>query len=65
MQHHWRDSAAMARARECAQCGELLFLPEWSEYRDKLNVRHLWKCENCGYSFSTTVSFAAEEAEVA
>jgi hypothetical protein len=32
MYHHWHDSAATARTRECAQCGELLFLPEWSEY---------------------------------
>ncbi len=55
MHHHWRDSA-----RECAQCGEVLFLPEWSEYRDKLDVRHLWKCENCGYSFETTASLASE-----
>ncbi len=65
MQHHGRDSAAIARARECAQCGERLFLPEWPEYRDKLNVQHWWKCEGCGCSFETTVSFAAEVVEAA
>ena len=64
MHHHWGDSAAIARARGCAQCGEIVLLPEWSEYLDKYGVRHLWKCEACGYSFETTIGFAAElEAE--
>jgi len=38
---------------DCAQCGEALHLPEWSEYRDKNSVRHLWKCETCDYAFET------------
>ena len=41
----------------CAQCGEALFLPEWSEYLDRHRVRHLWECEACGYKFETLVSF--------
>jgi hypothetical protein len=41
----------------CAQCGETLFLPEWSEYLDRHRVRHLWECEACGYKFETLVSF--------
>jgi hypothetical protein len=41
----------------CAQCGEVLFLPEWSEYRDKNSVRHLWKCEVCDYTFETTIHY--------
>jgi hypothetical protein len=41
----------------CAQCGETIFLPEWSEYLDRHRVRHLWECEACGYRFETTVSF--------
>jgi hypothetical protein len=32
----------------CAQCGETIFLPEWSEYLDRQRVRHLWECEACG-----------------
>jgi hypothetical protein len=43
---------------ECAQCGEQLFAPEWSEYVDDHRVRHLWQCDGCGYTFETTVSFA-------
>ena len=42
----------------CAQCGETIFLPEWSEYLDRHRVRHLWECEACGYKFETLVSFA-------
>jgi ribosomal protein S27AE len=41
----------------CAQCGEAIFLPEWSEYLDRHRVRHLWQCEACGYKFETLVSF--------
>jgi ribosomal protein S27AE len=43
---------------ECAQCGEPLFMPEWSELVDDRRVRHLWQCDTCGYAFETTVSFA-------
>ena len=54
--------ADFARSRptlECAQCGEPLFVPEWSEYLDARRVRHLWHCEHCGYNFETTIGFAA------
>jgi hypothetical protein len=44
---------------ECAQCGEPLFMPEWSEYLDEHRARHLWCCDACGYKFETTVRFAA------
>jgi transcription elongation factor Elf1 len=57
-----RHPASFVRARptiECAQCGEQLFMPEWSEYLDKNRARHLWCCEACGYKFETTVRFAA------
>jgi ribosomal protein S27AE len=42
----------------CAQCGETIFLPEWSEYLGRQRVRHLWQCEACGYKFETIVAFA-------
>ena len=47
---------------ECAQCGEALFAPEWSEHVDDRRVRHAWNCEACRYSFETTISFAALES---
>ena len=59
------DSAKFIRLRpaiECAQCGERLFMPEWSEFVDERRVRHLWACEACGYSFETTVRFTATAA---
>jgi hypothetical protein len=57
-----RHSADFARSRpviECAQCGQRLFVPEWSEYLEESRVRHLWCCDECGYSFETTIRFAA------
>jgi hypothetical protein len=44
---------------ECAQCGERIYVPEWSEFVDGGGVRHLWQCEACDYSFETMVYFAA------
>ena len=41
----------------CAQCGEPIFMPEWSEYLSPRRVRHLWECEACGYRFETLVIF--------
>jgi hypothetical protein len=41
----------------CAQCGEVMFLPEWSEYMSERQVRHLWICDCCGYRFETIVGF--------
>jgi transcription elongation factor Elf1 len=58
-------AAKFARSRpviECAQCGEQLFVPEWSEWVDARHVRHLWECDACGYAFETTVRFAASAA---
>jgi DNA-directed RNA polymerase subunit RPC12/RpoP len=49
-------------AYECAQCGERLFMPEWSEYLDQRSVRHLWKCERCDYEFETTASYSTAAA---
>ena len=48
------------RYMPCAQCGERLFMPEWSEHLDERRVRHLWECEACGYAFETTVFYEAE-----
>ncbi len=57
-----RSPARVPRTRpanECAQCGEPIFMPEWSEWLNPACARHLWQCEACGYSFETTVRFAA------
>ncbi len=43
----------------CAQCGDRIFIPEWSEWLDDSRVRHLWQCETCDYAFETTVRFEA------
>jgi hypothetical protein len=59
---HPSDITEFLRSRpiiEFAQCGERLFMPEWSEFLDERRVRHLWQCEPCGYSFETIVCFEA------
>jgi len=56
-----RGAANSAHPRsqiECGQCGNHLFMPEWSELVDERRVRHLWQCDACGYAFETTVRFA-------
>ena len=55
-----------ARSRpviECAQCGERLYIPEWSECLDGARVRHVWQCDVCGTSFETTVRFTATRSK--
>ncbi len=43
---------------ECAQCGNSLIGPVWSEYLRERCVRHLWNCDACGYTFETMVYLA-------
>ncbi len=46
----------------CAQCGDTLIAPEWSEHVDERCIRHLWSCEACGYEFETAVYLPANAA---
>lgn len=57
--HEHRSKFGLRSANRCAQCGEHLVMPEWSEHIDARRVRHLWECDACGYSFETTVVLAA------
>lgn len=66
MQVRSRKYADYVRARPtapCAQCGKMLFGPEWSEYLNNRQVRHLWLCSFCGYDFETLVVFPAEASD--
>jgi len=54
-----RQYAPARLINRCAQCGDTIFMPEWSEYLDDRRVRHLWECEACGYQFETLVCFPA------
>lgn len=46
----------------CAQCGEALLAPEWSEYVNERCVRHVWSCDACGYEFETSVYLTLKSA---
>ena len=44
----------------CAQCGDPLVAPQWSEHVSERCVRHLWSCEACGYEFETSIYLRAD-----
>jgi hypothetical protein len=46
----------------CAQCGDDLIVPEWSEHVSERYIRHLWSCEACGHEFETAVYLQAGAA---
>ena len=45
-------------SNECAQCGNTLIAPVWTEYLKEHCIRHLWNCDACGYEYETTVYLA-------
>ena len=45
----------------CAQCDNELIAPEWSEYRNKQHIRHLWRCWKCDFCFETIVNTKSME----
>ncbi len=49
----------------CAQCGNELIAPEWSEYRSKQQNRHLWRCWKCDYCIETIVNTKSMEDNAA
>jgi ribosomal protein L37AE/L43A len=49
----------------CAQCGDSLLAPDWSEYLDERRIRHVWTCDGCGYEFETMVYYAPRDVTAA
>ena len=49
----------------CAQCGDTLLAPEWSEYLDDRHIRHLWSCDACDYEFESEVYYPSPAAQAA
>jgi hypothetical protein len=43
----------------CAQCGEAIVAPLWSEHVNDRCVRHLWRCDVCNYQFESEVYLRA------
>jgi hypothetical protein len=58
MANNNEQKANDSKFNQCAQCGDLLFAPVWSEFVKERCVRHLWSCDACGYAYETTVYFA-------
>jgi hypothetical protein len=43
----------------CVQCDNELIAPEWSQYQNERQIRHLWHCLECDLCFESVVSFPA------
>ena len=43
----------------CAKCGELMMAPEFSEYLNHDEIRHIWVCDGCDYRIKTLIRFNA------
>ena|SRR6185436_15251956 len=68
MQHRTESLRSFHQSRPvvpCAQCGEALFAPEWSEYFDDRRIRHVWSCDRCDYQFETMVYYPQPTAAAA
>jgi hypothetical protein len=48
----------------CAQCGDLLIAPEWSEYLSEGQVVSLRSCTKCGLRFETEACMPADAESV-
>jgi hypothetical protein len=46
----------------CVKCGEMLFIPDWSEFVSERLVVNLWCCGRCGDRFETSACMS-EDAE--
>lgn len=56
----WQIRKFVTRAQgKCAQCGEEIIAPEWSEHLSERRIRNVWSCDACGYQFEDDVNLRA------
>jgi ribosomal protein L37AE/L43A len=48
----------------CSKCGDVLTIPEWSEYVSERLVLNLWSCTKCGYRFETEANMPADAESI-
>ena len=44
----------------CVKCGEMLFIPDWSEFVSERLVVNLWSCGRCGDRFETLACMSVD-----
>jgi hypothetical protein len=49
----------------CTRCNSELMAPEWSENRNKQQIRHIWHCWKCDCCFETIVDIRSMENNIA
>ena len=52
----------MPKQNPCAQCGELIAVPDWVEEQEDRTV-YLWRCRACDYRFEAVAYFSEERIE--
>ena len=56
------DSGYLPRGNPCAQCGEPIAAPDWTEAGPR-RVSYLWHCQACDYRFEAVAFFADGDSE--
>ncbi len=59
-----KDFGYLPRQNPCAQCGEPIPAPEWSEPGPRCTA-YLWQCRACDYRFEAVAVFADSQADPA
>ena len=56
------DSGNMPRENPCAQCGQPIAAPEWSEAGPR-RISYLWHCRACNYRFEAVAFFEDRDSD--
>ena len=53
-----KDFGYLPRGNPCAQCGQPIAAPDWTEYGPR-RISYLWHCEACDYKFEAVAFYDA------
>ena len=56
------DFGYLPRGNPCAQCGEPIAAPEWTENGAR-RISYLWHCQACDYRFEAVAYFDASKSD--
>ena len=57
-----RDLGYMPHGNPCAQCGEPIAAPDWTENGPR-RIAYLWHCNACDYKFEAVAFYDASHRE--
>ena len=56
------DSSTIPRDNPCAQCGQPIAAPEWTEAGPR-RISYLWHCRACDYRLEAVAFFAERDSD--